>query len=226
MSGHNLINLLSQLASSRPGSIGREATSSWDRTFDQSQRAALVESLPWMSKIHKNPWILGWMKRKPYVFICVYTFLSMNHALKRGEQKKIKIGLRGILNIFPSSTSENDLFAASWVDKVWWSWTPLWSTKADTAGAYPKSQVSSEKWSMNQLWYFWGNLVLEKTTRCGFTIPSSSVPSAEQHETLLTKDCQQSMHHWVIPQASHDGWQNVWGNVGDTTNLWTYWSYW
>ena len=115
MSGHNLINFLSQLVSSRPGSIGREATSSRDRTFDQSQRAALVESLPWMSKIHES---LGWMKRKPYVFICVYTFVSMNHAWKGGE-KNVKIGMRGILNIFPSSTSENDLFAASWVDKVW-----------------------------------------------------------------------------------------------------------
>lgn len=92
---------------------------------------------------------------------------------------------------------------------VRWSWTLLWSTKADTAGGHIRNHKFHQK---NDLWinydtfgYFWGNLFLDKTTRCGFTIPSSSVPSAEQHETFLTKDCQQSMHHWVIPQASHDG---------------------
>lgn len=158
----------------------------------------------------KNPWILGLDEAETLCFYMCLHLCKHESRLKRGR-KKCKNRYEGDPEYLPfihfwewsvcsqlSGQSMNvcvHVFGLMVLDTlvINKSWHSRW--------AYPKSQVSSEKWSMNQLWYFWGNLFLDKTTRCGFTIPSSSVPSAEQHETFLTKDCQQSMHHWVIPHG-------------------------
>lgn len=69
-----------------------------------------------MSKIHES---LGLDEAETLCFYMCLHLCKHESRIKKGEEKKVKIGMRGILNIFPSSTSENDLFAASWVDKVW-----------------------------------------------------------------------------------------------------------
>lgn len=70
--------------------------------------------------------------------------------------------------------------------------------------------------------YFWTKPLVVASQ---FLLPlflrlSSTKPSLRR---IVSKAC---ITEWYLRRVMTDAWQNVWGNVGDTTNLWTYWSYW
>lgn len=182
----------------------------------------------------KNPWILGLDEAETLCFYMCLHLCKHESRLKRGR-KKCKNRYEGDPEYLPfihfwewsvcSQLSGQSMNVCVCMFLVWWSWTLLWSTKADTAGGHIRNHKFHQK---NDLWinydtfgaiYFWTKplVVASQFLLPLFLLLSSTKPSLRR---IVSKAC---ITEWYLMA---DAWQNVWGNVGDTTNLWTCWSYW